>query len=236
MTTYQPYKTIKSCMESILAQIDDRFEVVVVDNLSTDGSHTYLRRLADERRIRFISTNCNRGQGRQIAAENAIGDVLVQQVDADQVYRRFLPLAVDKFEQESLANSHLVLILKASSRSSPFHRIPSPISITKKENFLMLSRWPSINYAEDLHVFDPFYRAGLCKVVTDIDYATQIKGHILEQAFSVIMSKKQMFDDGFSSHDVLSLTDYKGPALIMRSVLVLIAFFLHKLRAGKTIA
>lgn len=235
MTTYQTYKTIKSCMESILAQIDDRFEVVVVDNRSTDGSQIYLRKLAEDKTIRLFSIRCNRGQGRQIAAERAVGDVLVQQVDADQVYKRFLALAINKFEQESRANPQVVLILKSSQRSSPFHRIPSPISITKKENFLRLSEWPSMNYAEDLHVFDPFYKAGHYKVVTDIDYATQFKGDFLEQTLDVIKNKKQMFDDGFSSHEVLSLTDYKGPALLIRSVLVFIAFFLHKLRPRKTI-
>jgi hypothetical protein len=70
--------------------------------------------------------------------------------------------------------------------------------------------------------------------VTNIDYATQIKRDFIEQAFNVIMSKKQMFDDGFSLREVLSLTDYKGPVLIIRSVLVFIAFF-HKLKPEKKI-
>ncbi|MGB9727759.1 MAG: glycosyltransferase family 2 protein [Nitrososphaeria archaeon] len=97
MTTYQTKKTVKRCFDSLLPQVDDRFEIVVVDNFSSDGSEKYLETLAREGKIRLIRRRCSRGLGRQIAAENAIGDVLIQQIDADQVYGNFLKYAVEVF-------------------------------------------------------------------------------------------------------------------------------------------
>jgi glycosyltransferase involved in cell wall biosynthesis len=234
MTTYQASRTIEPCLASILRQIDENFEVVVVDNLSTDGSQEYLKKLAEEGRLRLISTRCNRGEGRQIAAENAAGEVLIQQVDADQIYKEFLLRAVTLFEEESHVNRDVVLILKRVNRFSPFSRLPSPVSLVGKEAFLTLGGWPAINYAEDLHVFDYFHRAGLCRVVTGIDYARQTKGSPLRQVVEVVRNKKEMFDEGFTSHDVLSLTDYKGPALLVRCMLVFVAFIAHKVQPRRS--
>ncbi|MEM3386022.1 MAG: glycosyltransferase family 2 protein [Nitrososphaeria archaeon] len=80
MTTYNTKKTVEKCFKSLLSQIDDRFEIIVVDNLSSDSTEKYLEKLALEGKIRLIKRKCSRGLGRQIAAENALGDVLIQQV------------------------------------------------------------------------------------------------------------------------------------------------------------
>lgn len=69
MTTYNTKKTIERCFESLLYQIDDRFEIIVVDNLSSDDSEKYLEKLAREGRISLIRRECTCGLDRQIAAE-----------------------------------------------------------------------------------------------------------------------------------------------------------------------
>ena len=102
MTTYNAKNTIESCFESLLRQIDDRFKIIVVDNLSYDGSEKYLEKLAEKGKIRLIRQKCTRGLGRQIAAESALGDVLIQQVDADQVYGKFLNHVVKVLKKKVL--------------------------------------------------------------------------------------------------------------------------------------
>jgi glycosyltransferase involved in cell wall biosynthesis len=86
-TTYNTGRTIRESLGSVLSQIDDSFEVIVVDNFSNDGSLTYLKGLSESGKIRLLVTNCNRGQGRQIALRHAKGKYVIAKVDCDLVYK-----------------------------------------------------------------------------------------------------------------------------------------------------
>jgi glycosyltransferase involved in cell wall biosynthesis len=61
-------RTLKASLDSLLCQIDDEFEVIIVDSKSSDGSHQVLRRLESEGKIRLFVKNCSRGAGRQLAS------------------------------------------------------------------------------------------------------------------------------------------------------------------------
>lgn len=76
---------IRRALESILTQIDDRFEVVIVDSLSNDGSEKVLDEFEASNKIRLFRTRCTRGRGRQIAHESAIGEYEIAQIDLDDV-------------------------------------------------------------------------------------------------------------------------------------------------------
>ena len=61
-------RTVEASVQSVLALSKTRrLEVVVVDNLSADGSASSLRRLRDEGQIILIEKRCTRGEGRQLA-------------------------------------------------------------------------------------------------------------------------------------------------------------------------
>lgn len=83
ITTYNKGERVRTCLESILCQIDGSFEIVVTDNLSDDGSEEILRKYAENGWIRLFQVKCSRGMGREIAFENARGEYIVSGFDTD---------------------------------------------------------------------------------------------------------------------------------------------------------
>jgi glycosyltransferase involved in cell wall biosynthesis len=87
ITHFNNGPTVRRSIESILSQIDDSFEIVVVDNESTDGSYEILREFSELGEIKLIRARCSRGRGRQIAFENSTGDYVIANMDMDDVFR-----------------------------------------------------------------------------------------------------------------------------------------------------
>ncbi|MEM0053782.1 MAG: glycosyltransferase family 2 protein [Nitrososphaeria archaeon] len=221
MTTYNTIKTIDKCFKSLLRQIDDRFEIIVVDNLSSDGTEKYLEKLALEGKIRLIKRKCSRGLGRQIAAENALGDVLIQQVDADQVYGKFLNDAVEFFEKESVRDPEVLVFIKEKRKIGGLEREPSTVSIVYRNVFLSKTRWPDINYGEDQHVYDPFIKGGHIREFFVYGYAVQLKGNIVSQMANRFAVYQQYFMSGFNLAQVTYSTKYHSLLFFVR------AFYVH---------
>jgi len=93
ITHFNCGRTVASSIESILAQIDDRFEIVLVDSLSTDGSRQTLGEFANRGSIRLIEKACSRGKGRQIAVEASRGEYIISGLDMDEIFEpKILPL------------------------------------------------------------------------------------------------------------------------------------------------
>jgi len=86
ITHFNCGRMVAKSIESILAQIDDRFEIVLVDNLSTDGSRQTLGEFAKRGSIRLIETACSRGRGRQVAAEASRGEYVISGLDMDEIF------------------------------------------------------------------------------------------------------------------------------------------------------
>ena len=78
--------TIRESLNSILSQVDQSYEVIVVDSESDDGSLEILRGYEKEKRIRLLTKSCNRGEGRQIALEMSRGEVIIANMDFDDVF------------------------------------------------------------------------------------------------------------------------------------------------------
>jgi glycosyltransferase involved in cell wall biosynthesis len=100
ITNFNSVQTIRQSLQSILDQIDADFEVVVVDNFSTDGSYQVLKGLADIGRIRLTQARCSRGKGREIAFEMSKGKYIIANMDMDDIFKPRL--------RELLARYHLV--------------------------------------------------------------------------------------------------------------------------------
>jgi glycosyltransferase involved in cell wall biosynthesis len=228
VTTYQAGKTIRASFESLLPQLDSRFEMVVVDSCSTDGTLDYLRQLEADRLIRLIVKKCTRGEGRQIAAENARGAVLVQQVDADQLYKRFLRDAADRYEAEAKKDPDVLLMLVSNKDLSIGERMPSPISLVSREAFMSKTRWTALNYAEDVYLFDVFKKGGHY-VKVEADYATQMSESLRRTLVRLVANKKEMLDSGFSFRTVVKKTRYHGFLFAVRVIIVSLAWIWHEL-------
>lgn len=97
-------KYIAACLDSIFAQGMTDFEVIAVDDCSTDESWTILQDYADfEPRLRLyrMDHNCRQGICRNIAIEKAAGEYLVF-VDSDDILEEnFLNYAYNEAKKEN---------------------------------------------------------------------------------------------------------------------------------------
>jgi len=87
ITHYNNFPTIRQSLDSILTQVDEEYEVVVVDNFSTDGSFEVLKEYADNGLVKLSRVRCSRGRGRQIAFEESTGDYVVGHLDLDDTFK-----------------------------------------------------------------------------------------------------------------------------------------------------
>ncbi|UWG48129.1 Glycosyl transferase family 2 [Halanaeroarchaeum sp. HSR-CO] len=81
--------TVAQSLTSILDQIGSEYEVVVVDDGSTDGSEEILKRLEnvyENLKIDFHAGNENHGEARNHAVQLAEGEYIIGDIDADNVY------------------------------------------------------------------------------------------------------------------------------------------------------
>jgi len=240
MVTYQAAKTIRRCFESLLVQLDPRFEVVVVDSESTNGTLNCLKELEAEGRIRLLVRKCTRGEGRQIAAENARGEVLVQQVDADQMYSSFFQDAAERYEEEARKDSDVLVMFVPKQPQPKLGRlsssaIPSNISFVSRSAFMSKTKWPDISRGEDLHVWDPLIREGHYVEANCISYAQQVKGGMFGILLSALRAQKQLMDSGFSFRWVVQSTRHHGPLFLGRAFMVSVAWVWHTVERSNSV-
>lgn len=102
--TFNRASFLQCAIDSVLSQTFDNFELVIVDDGSTDGTKTLVESYCDPR-IRFLSTN-NQGpaRARNIGIENAKGD-LVAFLDSDDCW---FPEKLER--QVTLLNSEIGLV------------------------------------------------------------------------------------------------------------------------------
>jgi glycosyltransferase involved in cell wall biosynthesis len=128
--------TIEESLGSILSQIDDNFEVVVVDQGSTDGSYEYLKSLSDKGQIKLVKQKVrNRGLGRQKAFEESSGQYIVAGMDMDDVYEPRLKELLEAYHAHS---EGLMLRLK-----------PGGVTIAQSSLIKEIGGWTDLHTHED---------------------------------------------------------------------------------------
>jgi len=99
MTNYNTITTLSKSLDALFQQLDNQFEVVVVDNYSNDGSLRLLKKLSDDGRIRLVTMKCTRGRGRQLALTASTGDYVISSVDLDDEIKPLLREAVRLYHE-----------------------------------------------------------------------------------------------------------------------------------------
>ena len=87
--TYNSIKYINELKESILSQVFTDWEWIIVDDLSTDGTIDYLKKLQEtDSRIKcfFQDKNLGAGPSRNLAIENATGEYIAF-LDSDDLWK-----------------------------------------------------------------------------------------------------------------------------------------------------
>ena len=115
MCNYNMENTIERSLLSILKQVDNSFEIVLVDDGSTDNSVKVVKRIQinyDNLRLIELKRDKNRKLGltRNIAIKNAKGKYVLLHLDCDDVFGPFLHDFVTLFEKiEQAENKHILL-------------------------------------------------------------------------------------------------------------------------------
>ncbi|WP_181919650.1 glycosyltransferase [Alkalilimnicola ehrlichii] len=87
LAVYNSERSISKCVESILEQSFKDFELLIVDDGSTDQTADIIRRASKkDNRIRILSNSSNLGLGASLAwgVDEAVGEYLIR-IDADDV-------------------------------------------------------------------------------------------------------------------------------------------------------
>jgi glycosyltransferase involved in cell wall biosynthesis len=162
ITNYNTYPIVEQSINAILSQIDQNFEVVVVDNCSKDGSLEILERYQREGLIRLFVQKCSRGVGRQLAFEESKGKYIISQLDLDDITGNIRD--VIEFYHRCLEGKILVL---------------DDFMIGPRNIFEEIGGWRDLNWGED---FDLWSRAAKAGKLAYIDKSIRLKvGKVLSK-------------------------------------------------------
>ena len=136
-------KTVKASVESVLELSRYRkLDVVVVDNMSSDGSQEVLRHYRDMGSIKLIERKCSRGEGRQLAFEASSGDYVLSHMDCDDVFNA---PSIDSLISE-YHSAYEGKAIMTKRRDSPE---ASNITIAPRALLERVGGWRSLNWGED---------------------------------------------------------------------------------------
>ena len=139
-----------------MSQIDDSFEVVIVDNLSSDGSQHILDKYQEGRVVRVLRKRCNRGRGRQIGLEHSLGSYVISNLDMDDVFRPFLPDLLELYHAKSEGN-----LLHVRTNPADREGWGSNTTIAPRKLLLELGGWRPLQFYEDWDLWSRAARRGL---------------------------------------------------------------------------
>jgi len=147
--------TVEASLESILGQTNDKFEVVVVDAKSNDGTLQVLQKYAESGCVKLIVKKCSRGKGRQIAFENSKGDYIIANMDLDDIFMLKLKDLLD-FYRKHCEGKILLTILGVSKKL----RGSQNITIGDRNILERLGGWRDLQYAEDWDLWSRAAKSG----------------------------------------------------------------------------
>ncbi|MEM0117511.1 MAG: glycosyltransferase family A protein [Conexivisphaerales archaeon] len=176
---YNSFPIIEESLQAIFNYIDDRYEIVVVDGNSTDGSREILEKYAEKGLLRlyYQAKRC-RGLARQMAFEKSKGDYIISQVDLDDVIGDFRP-TID-FYHEHIEGKILVL---------------RDFLIGPRDVIAQLGGWRNLNWGED---FDLWSRAAKAGKLVYVDKPTRVKiGQLLRKRKHGIPHNYYVYRDSF---------------------------------------
>ncbi len=194
-------KTLRSSLDSVLELSKfHSVEIVVVDNLSEDGSREILREYAREGRVILLEQRCSRGRGRQLAVERASGSYILAHMDCDDVFsaeglEEWLRMYHQRFDG-------MMLMTKKTNTDER-----SNITVAPRELLLKLG-WRDLNWFED---WDLWNRAISIDKYAFIGYPNQ---HPLHKSITVRVARRR----GMVSRNVMTFGRYRDSYRIGKTI------------------
>jgi len=149
MCNYNMAGTLKPALESILVQLDDRFEVVIVDDGSSDDSVEVIRSLQrswPQLRLVALERDAKRYLGftRNASIEHATGEYVLLHLDCDDIASPFIKDFVEVFHQiENCLKKDIML----SGR---------PIQMGRRDFLMQYGPYHNIHRGEDRDMWSRF--------------------------------------------------------------------------------
>lgn len=143
---YNMSDTLERSLRSVLEQVTEEYEVLVVDGGSTDGSLEILSRLSDEYgKLRYLISpygcKSNRGTDRSLSVSEANGTYVLTHIDVDDRYYDVICDFVKLFHEiETQLEPELLLW-------------GSHMAIASKDHLLRLGSYRNLNAGEDMDLF-----------------------------------------------------------------------------------
>lgn len=147
---------MRHTLDSIVSQLDDSFEVVVVDNFSTDGTQEILREYSERHGIRLTVSKCTRGKGRQLAFERSSGATIISNVELDNPLKPNLVKLLESYHRS--CEGSLLLALSPTVRNAWG---PAGVSIIPRILVERLGGWRDIQIYEDTDLYARAAQMGL---------------------------------------------------------------------------
>jgi len=142
ITQFNNARTVAASLESVFSQIDDRFEVVVVDNFSGDGSRKILEDYSKSGRINtLVERHCSRGLGWQTALENSKGRYVVVDLDMDDLFKPDLGSLL-RFYHSKCEGYVLAAVADLESTWS------KNVTVGPRDLIMELGGWPDLQFYE----------------------------------------------------------------------------------------
>ncbi len=203
MCNYNMARTLKQSLSSILEQLDDRFEVLVVDDGSTDSSIDVIKSLQEEYgNLRLVELKRDKkrklGLTRNISVKESRGEYVLLHLDCDDIYAPFLPDFVNAFHQIEKAIGKDILL-------SGKH-----INMGRKDFLLQHGPYRNIFRGEDRDLWVRLAAEGAYIPFEHIDFATRIPKTAKERNVrSVIYTWDHIKNDFRSGASLSSFLKYE---------------------------
>lgn len=130
ISLYNKEKYIKSTIESVLSQTFQDFEMIIVNDGSTDDSETIVRHIHDHRIKYFTQENKGASAGRNTAISKSSG-MYIALLDADDLWR---PTYLETIHQLIQSHPDQHVFATAVTRETSSNAIPSVYSIKDLKN------------------------------------------------------------------------------------------------------
>jgi glycosyltransferase involved in cell wall biosynthesis len=148
--------TVRASLESIIDQIDELFEIIIVDSKSDDGTTEILKEYADKGLIKLIVEKCSRGRGRQIAFQNSEGKHVIANMDLDDIFMPKLKALLDFYHKR--CEGKILLAIKGTSKKL---RGLQNTTIGDRDIIEKLGGWRNLQWAEDWDLWSRAAKKGL---------------------------------------------------------------------------
>jgi glycosyltransferase involved in cell wall biosynthesis len=204
LATYNRRGSLPRAIASVLAQKDANFELIVVDDASTDDTGAYLATL-DDPRIRVITAKRNAGPSaaRNLGIETARGGVIAF-LDSDDAYRpRRLAAALAPFADAEIVcvlSSSVITTIKDAPREA---RVPTlKLAAPAFEWALTCDLFPVESSGMTVRRETVQVVGGFCKdlrFAEDRELLIRLAGHGGVQLLSDVLWEKSWSQDGLSN-------------------------------------